>query len=399
VTVGEQAVINRKAPKSYTILAPGFAKWWGSDARALAQALRRLGHTMFDIDAEDYVSWRPQGVGAKLLRRLFGKVYARDYNRTVLRQASDSAFDFVLVFKGNSIRPETLQSLRNAGKPLYNFYPDVSFQDHGPEIPQSLRFYDCVFTTKSYHGEREIEQYGIRDLKHVRHGFDPEVHRPVELNAELSEHYGCDVSFVGCWSAEKEARLLFLLRTRPKIRVKVYGIGWNYASAEFKRRLGRNLKRGVFGDELSLVYCASKVNLGLLSCSTSDSMAKDQTTARSFQIPACGALMLHEDTPEIRSYFEADKEVLLFSSNEEMVSKIDWALRFPLKTREIQHGGYQRSRQHPYDYSSAANCIVEHFMRGDRPGDLVIAQSVTTGQSTLQMETETAYCLRKFILQ
>jgi hypothetical protein len=399
VTLKEQGAMNGRGSKSYTILAPGFAKWWGSDARALAQALRNLGHTILDIDAEDYVSWRPQGVGPKILRRLFGKIYAQDYNQAVLRQASDSAFDFVLVFKGNSLRPETLQSLRTAGKPLYNFYPDVSFQDHGPEIPRSLKFYDCVFTTKSYHGEREIERYGIRDLKHVRHGFDPEVHRPIDLNPELSEHYGCDVSFVGCWSPEKEARLLFLLRALPEVRVKVYGMGWNYASAEFKRTLGWNLKRAVFGDELSLVYCASKVNLGLLSCSTSDSRTKDQTTARSFQIPACRSLMLHEDTPEIRSYFEADREVLLFSSNEEMVSKIDWALRFRLKRMEVQHGGYERGQQQPYDYSSAANCIVEHFMCGHNYSDLVIPQSVTAGRSALPSMRQTAYRLRKFILQ
>src|SRR5713101_6964665 len=102
---------------SYTILAPGFAKWWGSDARALAQALRRLGHTVLDIDEEDYLSWRPQGIGPRLLRRLFGRVYTLDYNKAVLRQASDSTFDFVLAFKGNLLRPKTVQDLRSAGKP------------------------------------------------------------------------------------------------------------------------------------------------------------------------------------------------------------------------------------------------------------------------------------------
>lgn len=370
--------------RSYTILAPGFAKWWGSDARALAQALRHLGHTVLDLDEEDYLSWRPQGIGPKLLRRLFGRVYAKDYNQSLLKQASDSVFDFVLSFKGNSLTADTIEKLRSAGKPIYNFYPDVSFEDHGPNIPQSLKLYDCIFTTKSYHGEREIKRYGLRDLQHVRHGFDPEVHRPIPLTPALTEHYACDVSFVGCWSAEKEARLLFLLRARPEVFVKVYGMGWNYASAEFRERLGRNLKRGVFGDELSLVYCASRVNLGLLSCSTSDAMAKDQTTARSFQIPACRALMLHEDTPEVRCYFEDDEEVLLFSSNEEMVNKIDMALQFPARMAEVQRRGFERCQRHSYDYSSAANCILEYFKHHARPGDLVARQPIQAGEPALQ---------------
>jgi spore maturation protein CgeB len=365
--------------RSYTILAPGFAKWWGSDARALAQSLRRLGHTVLDLDEEDYLSWRPQGIGPKALRRLFGGVYAKDYNRALLKQASDSVFDFVLSFKGNSLTPDTIENLRSAGKPIYNFYPDVSFEDHGPNIPQSLKLYDCVFTTKSYHGEREIKRYGIRDLEHVRHGFDPEVHRPISLTPELTEHYGCDVSFVGCWSPGKEARLLYLLKERPELIVKVYGMGWNYSSADFKRRLGRNLRRGVFGDELSVVYCASKINLGLLSCSTSDPTAKDQTTARSFQIPATRSCMLHEDTPEIRSYFEDHLETLLFSSNEEMVDKIDWALQKPEIRAEVQRHGYERCQSEPYDYSSAANRIIQYLTQANRSDasvdeDLVIVE-------------------------
>jgi spore maturation protein CgeB len=370
---------------SHTILALGFAKWWGSDARALGQALRRLGHTVLDLDEEDYLSWRPQGMGPKLLRRLFGRVYAKDYNQAVSKQASDSAFDFVVSFKGNSLTPETIQSLRNFGKPVYNFYPDVSFEDHGPNIPQSLNLYDCVFTTKSYHGEREIKRYGIRDLRHVRHGFDPEVHRPISLSPQLNRHYGCDVSFVGCWSPEKEAPLLYLLKERPKLVVKVYGMGWNYASADFRRRLGPNLKRGVFGDELSLVYCASKVNLGLLSCSTGDPTAKDQTTARSFQIPATASLMLHEDTPEIRSYFEDHIETLLFSGNEEMVDKIDLVLHKPEMKAEVQRHGYERCQREPYDYSSAANTICEYFEHATRlRRDSINKQLVISEQPILE---------------
>src|SRR5947208_3017907 len=77
--------------ENYTILAPGFAKWWGSDGRALAQAFRRLGHTVIDIDEEDYVPWRWQSAGSKILRRLFSRIWIEDYNQAVLRQAKSSA--------------------------------------------------------------------------------------------------------------------------------------------------------------------------------------------------------------------------------------------------------------------------------------------------------------------
>jgi spore maturation protein CgeB len=351
--------------RSYTILAPGFAKWWGSDARALAQAFRKLGHTLIDIDEEDYVPFRWEAKSARILRRLFMSIFVNDYNRAVLEKAANSSYDFILAYKGYFLRPDTVARLRNARKPVFNFYPDVSFEDHGGNIPASLRHYDCVFSTKSYHGKREIDKFGIRNLAQVRHGFDPEVHRPVSLSDEMIGHYGCDVSFVGCWSPEKERRLSFLLKHAPRVSLKVYGVGWKYASSEFKQRMGSNLKPGAYGDELSIVYCASKVNLGLLS-SSSDPELWDQTTARTFQIPATGSFMLHEDTPEIRKYFEADREVMLFGSSEEMVEKVQLALSSPSLREGIRMRGYERCHREPYDYLNAARAIVSYFEERSR---------------------------------
>ena len=199
---------------NYTILAIGFAKWRGCDPRALAQSFRRMGHTILEIDAEDYVPWHWNGFITRVFRRLFSKALVNDYNRDVLKQAEFSEFDFILVFKGMYLKAKTLQVLRSFGKPVYNFYPDVSFTDHGSFIPSALRYYDCVFTTKSFHGAKEIADFHINELLQVRHGFDPEVHRPGRLSPAQMERYGCDVSFVGCWSPEKE-RLIFCILNSP----------------------------------------------------------------------------------------------------------------------------------------------------------------------------------------
>lgn len=347
--------------RQYTIFAPAFAKWWGSDARALAQALRQLGHSVVEVDEEDFVSWHWHGLVPKVLRRLFQDTFVTDYNEAVLQRALAASFDFVLVFKGKLLQPETVRCLREQGKPVYNIYPDVSFRDHGPHLPQALQYYDCVFTTKSYHGEREQQEFKIRRLEYVRHGFDPEVHRPVALSASALQHYGCDVSFVGCWSPEKEATLLHLLRQPEGFDIKVYGIGWKYASAEFKQRMGTNLRAGVFGDELALVYRASKINLGLLSYAKSDASLRDQTTARTFQIPATKSFLLHEDTPEVRSLFRDGEEAVFFANQDDLVAKIKHALREPDWRAAIGEKGHARCVREPYDYSSAARAIIRHF--------------------------------------
>jgi len=347
--------------KSFTILGLGFAKWLGSDPRALSQAFRQMGHTLIEIDAEDYVSWRWNGFVTRVFRRLFQKFLVADYNRAVLAIANSSEFDFILVFKGMYLQANTLRILRLVGKPIYNFYPDVSFVDHGSYIPAALCQYDCVFTTKSFHGVNEIQDFKIKDLVHVRHGFDPEVHRPVNLSAAQVKRYGCDVSFIGCWSPEKEELISHIVTKRSNLKVVVYGVGWKYASENFKKILGENLRPGVFGDELAIVYNASKVNLGLLSKAASNASVSDQTTVRTFQIPASGSLMLHEDTVEVRSYFQPNKEVKLFGTKADLLNSLDEVLSDDVHREFIRLSGYERCMAKPYNYTSAARSIMAQF--------------------------------------
>jgi len=347
--------------RNVSILSIGFAKWRGSDPRALAQAFRAQGHYLIEIDAEDYVPWRWNGLVSRVFRRLFLNSLVNDYNSDIIKIANSSIFDFILIFKGMYLRAETVSALRALGKPIYNFYPDVSFKDHGTFIPSALQYYDCVFTTKSFHGLKEIAEFKIKDLIPVRHGFDPEVHRPVHLSAAQMTRYGCDISFVGCWSPEKERLISFIINNRKTYKVFVYGIGWKYAATKFKKSLGGNLRSGVFGDELAIVYNASTINLGLLSAAAGDASMVDQSTVRSFQIPASRSLALHEDTPEIRSYFRPEEEIMLFKGREELLLKLDKLLSDAALRDSIKQNGYKRCLIAPYDYSSAVSAIVDRF--------------------------------------
>jgi spore maturation protein CgeB len=125
--------------------------------------------------------------------------------------------------------------------------------------------------------------------------------------------------------------------------------------------LGKNLRPGVFGDELAIVYCASKVNLGLLSSAAGDPAISDQTSARTFQIPASGGFMLHEDTPEVRSYFQPEKEIMVFSGEADLLLKLDTILRDDALRKTITADGHRRCMKKPYDYSSAAKTILNVF--------------------------------------
>jgi hypothetical protein len=333
------------------------ADWWGSDARALAVALRIRKQLLVEVLYEDYFPMQGTSFSLRVLRRLGRSLFATGFNRAVKAHAKNRALDFVLVFKGMLLRPATLEPFRRAGIPLYCVYPDVSYKDHGRDIWDCLPLYDAVFTTKTFHlGDEELRSR-VKALVEVEHGHDPEVHRPVALSDRIRAAYECDVSFVGCWSPKKEDLIGSLIKQLGQLDIRIYGPGWQHASAAVGAHWQ---KRGAFGDEYALICAASRINLGLLSEAGGGMRLGDQTTARTWQIPACGGFMLHERTEELARYFEPEKEVGTFSGATELVEKVACYLENDALRRSIAQAGLLRSRRDTYTYDAMAKTILNY---------------------------------------
>ena len=332
------------------------AKWWGSDSRALAMALRRLGHILIEVDAEDYVPVQWSSPALRIARRALSPWSVREYNRVIRRHAENPGLDFMLVFKGKHLAPQTLATFVNTGRPAYCMYPDVSFLDHGPDIWNCLPLYDCLFTTKSYHLQDSRLRERIRRLELVSHGFDPEVHRPVAVGRADSPAYSCDVSFVGCWSPKKQRILADLLARLPGLDLRIWGNGWARASQGLVTFWQG---RGAFGDELSLIYRCSRINLGLLSEAGGGSTVGDQVTARTWQIPATGGFLLHEATAELERYFSPGREVAVFASSEELAEQTARYLSDEPQRSAVAAAGHDRCLRSGYTYLGAAQQILD----------------------------------------
>jgi spore maturation protein CgeB len=339
------------------------ADWWGSDARALAGELRAMGHLLIERHYEDYLPTKWRSFPLRAIRRLARPWISAEYNRSVRELLEIEALDFLLVFKGVLLDETTLREFRLRGKPCYCVYPDVSFQAHGVNIWACLPHYDCVFTTKSYHLEDPRVQARSRQLKFVPHGFDQDVHRPVALSKRLRRHYECDVSFVGVWSPKKEQAITAIVRGVPGTSVNIWGPYWDRACNEV-RACWR--KRSAHGDELAAIYCSSRINLGLLSEAGPDGRQGDLTTARTWQIPASGGFMLHEDTLELRSAFEPDYEVAVFQNHEALVREVRRYLGDSIKREEILKAGQLRCIKSQYTYRTAAHEIIAYHERDCR---------------------------------
>jgi spore maturation protein CgeB len=109
---------------------------------------------------------------------------------------------------------------------------------------------------------------------------------------------------------------------------------------------------GVTGEDYVRAICASRIALGLLSEARTGASSGDLITARTFQIPACGAFMLHERNHEVAEYFDEGSAAEFFGSDAELAEKVECYLADEASRVRIAAGG--RARSIEGDYSSDA---------------------------------------------
>jgi spore maturation protein CgeB len=311
--------------------------WYGSCARAQCMALRRLGCEVMDIDIQTlFPQVRRRSLRA-LMRLLRGRL-VRDYNDLILDTASSLRPDFLLASKGPFVEAETLRILRCMGIKLYNYYPDPSLFAYNEVFVDSLSEYDCLFYTKiNWRGKAFLDR--LQKSVFVAHGYDPEIHAPVFLGERERREYGHDVVVIAMHTPNKEKVLDELVSRMPTLDLAIWGNYWKERCRS--SRLSSYIKGyALTGLSYATAICTAKVNLAIMSSHSFG--LEDQTTTRTYEIPACGGFMLHERSPELLTLFIEDQEVACFESPEELVAKVTLYLSDAPARNAIAMAGYRR---------------------------------------------------------
>lgn len=323
----------------YRVLSIG-ENWLGSNSRAAAQALRRLGCDVLEIDQRMYfpsVKMFTSRAVARLLRPLLIK----ELNNDILSLAENFQPDFLFAFKGAYVMAETLRSLRRRGISLYNFYPDTSAFNQGKTLTEALPEYDCIFHTKFFWFDDASKRLNLRAGCFLPHGYNPEVHRPIQLNARDIADYGCDVSFIAVHSAYKEQILDKLLSLRPELDLSIWGNGWTDRCRS--ERVRKRVKGyALTSERFSRAIQAAKIDLAIMNGIVSGASSGDLTTSRTYAIPASGGFMLHQRNHEVLELYRENEEIACFESAEELAEKIDYFLAHPEERKAIARAGHER---------------------------------------------------------
>lgn len=323
-----------------------------------------------DVDVQTFFP-QLQQKSSRAVVRILNRRLVREYNAAVLRAAETFQPDMVLAFKAQHLEAPTLRALRRNGVALYNYYPDTSAFAHGSLLAESLPEYDCVFYTKRFWNSDVRNRISLRESVYVTHGYDAEIHRPPELEERDRAQYQTDAVVIATYTKYKEELLHELLGLRPQLKLTVWGNQWRDRCNSARVRqfvIGEPL----VGDSYAKAICAAKINLALLSGKVQGSSRGDETTTRTYEIPACRGFMLHERSPELLELYSEGEEVACFSSPQELAERIDYYLAHPEEREAIAGAGHRRCVP-AYSYDNRMEEILRWHEQHQQEGSEVAA--------------------------
>jgi spore maturation protein CgeB len=336
------------------------------------RALRRLGHEVVGVDTA--TPWLGAAWLNRQLERRLGRGATIDrINRAALEVAEAFAPTLVWAEKQEHLRPETIATLRRAGARLVHFTPDPYFSlswKRTALMDAAIGQFDVLVYCKAY--ERADYAALGKPLIYMPLGYCDETHRPLPSS---DPRWACAVGFLGGWEPRRE-RLLHAAAAAVE-DVKIWGGYWDFLK-DGRWSLRRQLILGqlaggepfrihrdarlaaawqggeVYADDYARALSASRIGLGFLR-----QVCPDQHTTRTFEIPACGSLLLADRTDEHQGFFEEAREAEFFGSSEELVDKARFYAGHERERARIAAAGRERCVRSGYAYIEHLRPVIE----------------------------------------
>ena len=198
-----------------------------------------------------------------------------------------------------------------------------------PDLLEDARIYDVYFCAH-------------------RHGYDPRADRihplPVygmdfaryrNLYAAAGRPYNHEIVLVGGHNTRREQ----LLGGLTDLPLEIYG-KWG-KHARHGSPLARLLKaRGIWGEALLGLYNTSKIVLNITNWDPARYAALNQ---RVFDVPATGAFLLTDHSPELEELFRLGEEIVTYRDVDELRDKARYYLAHDAERAAIARRGYERA--------------------------------------------------------
>ena len=321
------------------VLLYGDAAQSGSGGWCYVQTLIELGHSVVFVDVDRHLE-RYRKPAWRVVRKLLGRPldrHRRQHAASLIELAQIEQPDILIVLKGLQISADEVHALRRQGAWVVNINHD-DFFSHNPNNwshvqRQAIPAYDFVFVT------REVNVAEVRPLNAnvelMPFAFYPRIHRITPMTPAELAYFGADVAFVGTWERERCKQLEYLVERVPA-RYAIWGSQWERVS---RRSALRPFLRGrdVMMEDMAKAIGGAHISLGFLRKEN-----RDDYTQRTFEIPACGGLLLAERTARHLSIYREGVEAEFFDADrpDELVGKVRALLADPARRAAMREAGH-----------------------------------------------------------
>jgi len=327
------------------------------------RALERLGHQIMGVNTVQ--PWRKaKWLQRQIQRRIHRGSVVDAINEAVLSAARQLRPDLVWADKQEFLRIETLGELRKLGARLVSFTPDPYFYlswKRTPLMDAAISEFDVLVYCKSYE-KADYEALNQQTI-YMPLGYCDETHRPLPSS---DPQWTCEVGFLGGWEPRREHYLHEVAAIGADL--KIWGGYWDFLkdghrslrlSIIMKQLAGQDkfqihadpvlspcLQGGeVYGDDYARALSGAGIGLGFLR-----KVCPDQHTTRTFEIPACGSMLLADRTEEHQEFFEEGKEAEFFGEEAELKEKVRFYTANGSARAQIAEAGRQRCERDGYAY-------------------------------------------------
>jgi spore maturation protein CgeB len=341
------------------VLLYGQADVPGSGAWCYYETLRDTGHEVEFFSDRTAIRTTEKSLGRRLYRKLFRGEWEPDrrrHLRLLLAAAQRFQPDIVIILKGLQLGPREVDALRRSAWTVNINHDDFFSRNRNNWTPRqraSIGSYDYVFVT------REVNVAEVRpinsNVEFFQFAYYPRIHRPVLRNATLRDDVP-DVLFIGTWEKSR-AKLLEELVSAVPARYSVWGTQWEKLSPTSSLRSFVR-QRQLVGDDMAAAISQARISLGFLRKAN-----RDEYTQRSFEIPACGGLLLAERTPSHQRLFREGIEAEFFDPDDptELITKVRQLLVDDVRRERIRAAGTLAVTRGHHTYADRLQRLMELY--------------------------------------
>jgi spore maturation protein CgeB len=245
------------------------------------------------------------------------------YNRELQRRIRGNNYDVLLVIGAKTIFPETIQMFK--GRKVFWFMDGLPrYQYVVPKIP----LFDDLFVFEPT-DIAVIKDELQREALFLTLAFAPKRY----YKKSLPERY--DFSFVGSFYPKREQYLHSVLALSENLAI--CGDFYRSRHKELKKKMkGVNVPSEVANE----LYNSSKININIHHPQSKEGMA-----IRTFEIIGAGGFQIVERQKGALLYFEEDKHMAFYESEDEFLEKCRYYLTHETKRRQVAEAGHQLALQ------------------------------------------------------